>query len=85
MNIPEIAHMRNPSNFEPIYPDWRADRELRKMERKTNRKRTREDVLSYMEQFNQKPLSLCLRCDKTCIQRKVVGLLSFRCFMRGKK
>ncbi len=82
MNLTEATHIKNPSNFEPIFPEWRADRELRKMERKNNRKRTREDVLFYMEQYNQKPLPVCAGCDRTCIQRKVVGLLSFRCFVR---
>ena len=85
MNISEIGIMSNPSSFEPIYPEWKAGRELRKMEKKNNRKRTREDVLSYMEQYNQKPLPACMRCDKTCIQRKVVDLISFRCFIKGKK
>ncbi len=82
MNIPEITHMRNPANFETIYPEWKADRELRKMERKNNRKRTREDVLFFMKEYNQKPLPVCLRCDMTCIQREVYGLLSFKCFIK---
>ncbi len=85
MNISEIGIMRNPSNFEPIYPEWKADRELRKMEKKNKRKRERTDVLAFMKQYKQKPLSLCLRCDKTCIQRKVVGLISFRCMIQEPK
>ena len=85
MNLTEATHIKNPSNFEPIFPEWRADRELRKMEKKNNRKRTREDVLSFMRQYNQKPLSLCMRCGKTCIQRKVVDLISFRCFIKEPK
>ena len=85
MNISEIGIMSNPSSVEPIYPEWKAGRELRKMEKENGRKRTREDVLAYMKQYNQKPLPLCTRCDKTCIQRKVVDLISFRCFIKELK
>jgi len=81
VNISEFTHIRNPSNFEPIFPEWKADRELRKMERENKRERTRDDVLSFMRQYHQKPLSLCMRCDKTCIQRQVANL-SFKCFIR---
>ncbi len=85
MNLSEFTHIRNPANFEPIYPDLMVDRELRKMELASKQKRTRRDVLSFMKQYNQKPLSLCLRCGKTCMQRKVLGLISFRCFIKESK
>ena len=85
MNISEIGIMSNPSNFEPIYPEWKAGRELRKMEKRNKRKRERVDVLAFMEEYNQKPLPVCMRCDQVCIQRKVVGLISFRCFIKGEK
>lgn len=85
MNLSEFTHIRNPSNFEPIYPETKPDREIRKMEKKTGIRRTRVDVLSFMEQYNQKPLPICMRCDKTCIQRQVVGLISFRCFIKEER
>jgi len=79
MNLEEIENMGNIPLFEPIYPEWEPSRQMRKMERKTGRRRTREDVLRYMEKYNEKPLPICLDCDKTCIQRQVIGLTYFEC------
>ncbi len=69
----------------PIYPEWIVDREVRKMERREKRKRTREGVLRYMEEHNEKPMRICLKCDHVCINRKVVGLVRFHCAKRGWK
>lgn len=71
--------------FGPIYPEFMVDREALKMEIVTGRGRTRASVLSLMNQYNQQPLEACLDCDKTCIQRKVVGLTKFECFKRDWK
>ena len=70
--------------FEPIYPEWIVDREAHKMEKFTGRKRTRAGVLNLMKDFGEKPLSTCLDCRKTCIQRQVKGLLKFKCFEKEK-
>ena len=75
----------SPSSFDPIYPEWQVSRDMRRMERKQNRKRERQEVLKAMKQYNQQPLEACLDCDKTCIQRKVVGLTKFECFKRDWK
>ena len=32
----------------------------------------------------KEPLSICLNCQKACIQRKVVGLTMFKCFIKEK-
>ena len=80
-----LGQMQNPSSFEPIYPEWQVERDMRKMERKESRKRLRAEVLQSMRKYNEKPLPICLRCDKTCIQRQVVGLTYFECFKRGWK
>jgi len=78
------GQMESPSSFEPIYPEWSVDWEIRKMEKKENRKRQRREVLKLMKEHNQEPLPICLNCQKACIQRKVVGLISFKCFVREK-
>jgi len=80
-----LGQMQNISSFQPIYPEWRVEREMRKMERKESRKRKRGEVLESMENYNEKPLPICLDCDKTCIQRQVVGLIYFKCHKRGWK
>ena len=77
-----LGQMESPSSFEPIYPEWQVERDMRKMERKESRKRLRAEVLQSMKQYNEKPLPICLRCDKTCIQRKVVGLTNFICYKK---
>lgn len=69
----------------PIYQEWIVDREVSKMERTEKRSRTRLDVLSSMREHNQKPLPICKRCDHVCIQRQVVGLISFKCEKRRWK
>ena len=80
-----LGQMQNPSSFEPIYPEWQVSRDMRKMERKESRGRKRVEVLESMKQYNQKPLKICLDCDKTCIQRQVVGLINFECFKKDWK
>ena len=77
-----LGQMESPSSFEPIYPEWQVERDMRKMERKESRKRLRAEVLQSMKQYNEKPLPICLRCDKTCIQRQVVGLTNFICYKK---
>lgn len=70
--------------FGPIHPEFMVDREALKMEIATGRKRSRSDVLKLMEQYNQKPLKICMSCTKTCIQKQAVGLTKFECFVREK-
>jgi len=79
-----LGKMENVTSFDPIYPEWQVSRKMRKMERKQSRKRERREVLKSMRDYNQKPLRICLHCQKTCIQRQVVGLTNFECFVRVK-
>ena len=79
-----IGQMESLSVFDPIYPEWQVSRDMRKMERKQNRKRERREVLKSMKEYNQEPLRICLNCQKTCIQRQVVGLTRFACFVKVK-
>jgi len=72
--------MSNIPIFEPIYPEWKVSREMRKMEKRTGKKRVRAQVLAEMENQNEKPLRICMDCTKTCIQKQVVGLTKFECF-----
>ena len=80
----KAGQMENVGSFDAIYPEWSVSREMRTMEKKENRKRQRREVLLSMREHDQEPLPICLNCQKTCIQRKVVGLISFKCFIREK-
>ena len=79
-----LGQMENVSSFDRIYPEWSVSREMRMMEKKEKRKRERKEVLRSMKDNNQEPLRICMNCDKTCIQRKVVGLTMFKCFERAR-
>lgn len=70
--------------FEVYYPEWIVDIEIFKMELITGKGRTRKDVLKLMKKHNQEPLEDCLHCKNVCIQRKVEGLLKFKCFEKEK-
>ena len=78
------SNMGNVSFFGPNYPEWATDTEMKKIERRTNKKRTRLQVLEAMENHKEKPLPICMSCEKTCIQRQVVGLAKFECYVRGR-
>ena len=71
--------------YGPIYPEFMVEREAVKMEILTGKKRTREDVFRFMEKQEQKPMKLCLGCQRVCIQRQVVGLVNFKCYVRETK
>lgn len=79
-----LGKMQSPSSFQPIYPEFQVGWDMRKIEKKEGRKRKRTEVLRSMKDYNQKPLRVCLNCDKTCIQRQVVGLTRFECKLKDR-